>query len=657
MKLGLDPKRFRSGLTASVESMKSFSNEIDSTSRKLTNGMATFTKGLAIASATAAAAASVQGLASVVGGLGAAAVTASGALLLLPAAAASAGVAFAALKLGAKGVTDAWQQGMAGLRGPLDQLRGRLEKTLGAGLAPKITEVGKALLTSMGPGFEKVATSANRAMHSVLNMLSTAQRQRDMATISNNSATAFGNLAKAVGPVVAAFVDVAAVGSKVLSGLTTGAQGAAMSFQQMVARMRESGQLESIIRGGLDALKQLGQLLVNIGGSIGAVFGAMQSAGGGALGILVDLTGQLRAFLESARGQQVLTTFFTTLKSTVDAVLPGLKAIGTALVSAFMSIAPSLPKLGEAFSAVAKSVAPLVTDLGKLAGTILPPLIAAITFLGPALGPLAGYVLGIVGAVKAWSLAQAALNLVLSLNPFGVVVLAIGALIAIIALAWQHSETFRKIVTGVWDAVKSVISRAVDGIKAAINWFAGLPDMFSRWFGAAKDFASRKLGELVDWVTGLPGRLMDALGDLHHRFLSAGKAIIDGIWNGIKAGWDWLKSKVSNLAGSLFDAAKSALGIGSPSKLFRDEIGRWIPKGLALGITGNLSEVRSAAAALTDATAMGAIPSPRGLAGARGGGNNNPIRLEFTGDGAIVELIRKTVRTQGRGDVQIAFGQ
>ena len=66
-------------------------------------------------------------------------------------------------------------------------------------------------------------------------------------------------------------------------------------------------------------------------------------------------------------------------------------------------------------------------------------------------------------------------------------------------------------------------------------------------------------------------------------FADVGKNIIDGLWNGIQSGWNWLTDKVSNLAKGLLDAAKSALGIASPSKEFR-KIGEFCVAGFNDGI-------------------------------------------------------------------------
>lgn len=58
-----------------------------------------------------------------------------------------------------------------------------------------------------------------------------------------------------------------------------------------------------------------------------------------------------------------------------------------------------------------------------------------------------------------------------------------------------------------------------------------------------------------------------------------------GIWNGISAGWDWLIGNVKNLASSLLDAAKSTLGIHSPSREFA-YLGRMCTAGFEEGIDG-----------------------------------------------------------------------
>jgi TP901 family phage tail tape measure protein len=87
------------------------------------------------------------------------------------------------------------------------------------------------------------------------------------------------------------------------------------------------------------------------------------------------------------------------------------------------------------------------------------------------------------------------------------------------------------------------------------------------------------------------------------KFNQIGEDIINGIITGLKKGWSWLTGTVSHLAKDALDAAKSVLDIGSPSKKFADEVGKWIPHGIAMGIDQNAqvahNAVKKLGAALT----------------------------------------------------------
>ena len=66
--------------------------------------------------------------------------------------------------------------------------------------------------------------------------------------------------------------------------------------------------------------------------------------------------------------------------------------------------------------------------------------------------------------------------------------------------------------------------------------------------------------------------------------LSIGSDIVGGIKRGISNAWSGLTGWLGNMAKGLIDGVKSALGIGSPSRLFADRIGKWIPAGITLGV-------------------------------------------------------------------------
>lgn len=106
----------------------------------------------------------------------------------------------------------------------------------------------------------------------------------------------------------------------------------------------------------------------------------------------------------------------------------------------------------------------------------------------------------------------------------------------------------------------------------------------------AKEMAKNFFDNIVNGIKELPSRmvqfgndLVNAVKDLPNRFMEVGKNIVTGIWNGISSGWDWLTSKVSDLANSLLQGAKDALGIASPSKEFA-WVGEMVDRGFAGGL-------------------------------------------------------------------------
>ncbi|MCR6105993.1 hypothetical protein HXA34_06835 [Salipaludibacillus agaradhaerens] len=96
------------------------------------------------------------------------------------------------------------------------------------------------------------------------------------------------------------------------------------------------------------------------------------------------------------------------------------------------------------------------------------------------------------------------------------------------------------------------------------------------------------------------GQLARAIIERVPRLLSAGKDLIRGLWNGISSMKDWVLGKISGFMDNIVDNLLSFFGIKSPSKLFRDDIGQWLPKGLAVGIEGNVNAVDKALDVMTN---------------------------------------------------------
>jgi hypothetical protein len=110
------------------------------------------------------------------------------------------------------------------------------------------------------------------------------------------------------------------------------------------------------------------------------------------------------------------------------------------------------------------------------------------------------------------------------------------------------------------------------------------------------------IAHLPEIIAAIVEGLIACVGDM----MEAGKELVNGLWEGIKKNWDNLASSVTELGSKLVDKVKGFFKIGSPSKLFADEIGQWIPEGVAVGIEANADSVNEA----VDDMVKGAMVDP-----------------------------------------------
>ena len=116
------------------------------------------------------------------------------------------------------------------------------------------------------------------------------------------------------------------------------------------------------------------------------------------------------------------------------------------------------------------------------------------------------------------------------------------------------------------------------------NFLANVISDLGSWAGqmASKGAAGARsmFDAVVNGLTSLPGRVLSIGGDIVH-----------GIWNGISGAAGWLADKVKGFASGILDGMKDALGIHSPSRLFRDQVGKYIAQGIGEGFTDEMGSV------------------------------------------------------------------
>lgn len=110
------------------------------------------------------------------------------------------------------------------------------------------------------------------------------------------------------------------------------------------------------------------------------------------------------------------------------------------------------------------------------------------------------------------------------------------------------------------------------------------------------------LVKAVELMTNLRNKFIETV----KRFIDVGKQIIEGIKKGISEAWDGFKNWVLELLGGMVDVIKNFFKIGSPSKLMAEEIGQWIPAGIAEGIENGMGTLNDAMSAMDTDILLGA---------------------------------------------------
>lgn len=135
--------------------------------------------------------------------------------------------------------------------------------------------------------------------------------------------------------------------------------------------------------------------------------------------------------------------------------------------------------------------------------------------------------------------------------------------------------------------------------EAATNFLNNVVNTITQLPGKIKLYLDSAITNLTTWVTQMGQKGKEAINSLINNVTSAasgiaskvasiGSDIVSGVWSGIQNAASWFTSQVKSFFSGIVDGVKDALGIGSPSKVFRDEVGRWLPPGVAQGFEAAL---------------------------------------------------------------------
>lgn len=490
------------------------------------------------------------------------------------------------------------------------------EESIGAGLGSlldtvlnKVTEVLPSLVTV---AFTLITTLANAILEALPDLVTTLVQV--VTELIAGLSTALPELVTAIIEIVPDIIDA------LMEQLPVFIQACVDFLSAMVQA------LPTVIQALVTALPQLITSIVN--GLLAGINTLVQ----GAITLLmaiVDAIPLILPVLITALPQiinTIVTGLITYLPQLLEAGITLLMAIIDAIPQIITPLMEALPQIIETITSTLLDNLPLLLDT---AVELLMALVTAIPEIVTALGQALPQIVSTIISVIRTLLPQ---------------------------LANFVGQLFSNIATWFVQVINNGRTGARDFVNTIINWVKLLPSRIWTWLTNAVSkvvsFGADLLEKGTEAATGLFDTIVDTVGGIPEEMLSIGENIVEGLWNGISAGWDWLTDSVADLANSLLESAQEALGIASPSKAFRDEVGKWIPEGIAVGIDRNAKSVVDSVKNLT-ANALGGLSvnatGASGGVGATGGGvvnnfyqtNNSPKAL------SRLEIYRQTTNLLG----------
>ena len=267
--------------------------------------------------------------------------------------------------------------------------------------------------------------------------------------------------------------------------------------------------------GQVDALKRVGITFTEAEGNV-MKYGTEQERAAMLAQIITNNVGEMNAELantESGKQQQLVNTLGD-MKEELGALVNG--ALPFVIIAA------------ESTQALA-SITTLITGVKALSTTIYASAkafaVSTAAFIKNKAATLAtAAAQGVVkAATLAWTGVQKVLNIVLTANPIGLVIAAIGALVTAVIYAYNNCESFRKIVDKVWEAVKPLATAIMNGLAKAFEWLVEKCKEAWEWLKNILGLGGKKAEVTVEVKRPKKAAPSIDLGEVQNKYKGAGK--------------------------------------------------------------------------------------------------------------------------------------
>jgi tape measure domain-containing protein len=290
-------------------------------------------------------------------------------------------------------------------------------------------------------------------------------------------------------------------------------------------------------------------------------------------------------------------------------IIQGIISVVTTAVNWIVSVwTTAWTAVSTFFVGVWNGIVAFVTPIINAIGSVITTVVSTIQAVWNAVwGAISGYF------VAVWN------NMVAFYGPIiNGIALVIGGVISAIQATWN----------AVWGGISSFFSGVwngmVNGVRTAVSAIAGV-------------------------VGGIYGAVRGALSGAASWLVDVGRNIISGLIGGITGAFKWLKDTITGMAKNVLDWAKGVLGIHSPSRAFRFQVGQMVGAGTVLGIKDSYGDIKDAVTGMVqipDVSSPSLSPTLAG-AGAMTGGVYAPVTVQAPNiDSAAVVQLTATALAQ-----------
>mgnify|MGYP001000384299 FL=1 len=431
------------------------------------------------------------------------------------------------------------------------------------------------------------------------------------------------------------------MGTQILGGIM---QGLAQSTPTLMATV--SDMILQLIQAITAFLPQFAEAAVTIAGSIVTQLTAFVPQ------LLQAATTLLMAIVDAV--PMIVNTLVPMLPQLITAIVTALLGAVPQLLQAattlLMAIVNALPTIITALTAALPQILTAITNCLQASIPVL--LQAAITLLMAIVDALPTIIDALVAAIPVIittlvdfftnnidTILDAAIQLLMAL------VDAIPEIL--VALGNALPQIISAILNAVVDAVPKLLkkSRELFGkIMEALGELLGkLPGKMLEVRDSIVNGIRNFLGSIGSAAADIVSAIWDHIKELPGMMLDVGRDLVEGLWNGISGMVGWIGDKISGFGDSVLGGLKDFFGIASPSKVMRDEVGKFLPAGIAIGIEDSTLSAVKSVRSMADKLRNTAVESLNGMtSGAAYRMQQNPMTAAVRKNAAVVNNYYKT---------------